>query len=102
MCSDAFVPASGGLRRFRAADGCRYGFILGSDVPFQKGLRSSVDSYSARLRGLEEKVQYQTQSVHLLIRALPCVVLMLVVRIELHVLSYRQQAARIEISGADF
>jgi hypothetical protein len=79
-----------------------YGFNLGGEGAIPECLRRTRESCCGRLRGLEKKVQYQTYSVHLLIRALTGVVLVLVVGIELDVLVHRQQATRIQICGADF
>lgn len=68
--------------------------------PYRFG--GSSPNTGARLRDLEENVQDQTHSVHLLIRPLACVVLVLIVWIELDVFAHWQQATRVEISRADF
>ena len=105
ICSDTAYLRE---RRFafppgRSVDWWPHGFNPRSEVaPFPEVLRRNAQSCCACLRVLEEEIQYQAHSIHLLIRALARVVLVLVIGIELDVLGHGQKATRIEISGADF
>ena len=60
------------------------------------------DSWFSLPGPLEEEIQYESRSVHLLIRMRAGVVLVLIVRVELDVPAHWEQAARIEIGGTPF
>jgi hypothetical protein len=95
-CSGARVPHQRRQALVRGRRQEEHELNFDTEVPFWEGPRcNGEDCRVARLRGLEEKVQYQTRSVHLLIRPLPRVVLVLIIRIELHMLADRKQATRV-------
>jgi len=48
------------------------------------------------------EIEYETSGVHLLIGFLACVVLVLIVRIDLDVLAYREETAYIQCGSAPF
>ena len=90
IATDARICVSGGLAGARSGNRVRDGPEFRGDGLFAERLNRNLRISSASLRGLEKQVQDQTYCVHLLIRALPRVVLVFVVGIELHVFSHRQ------------